>query len=70
MATIRIRVVAVALSCACGVVVGAKDQTVSGVASSKRMADGREWVTVKGFIVSPKVRSRWERRCAASGSDR
>jgi uncharacterized protein (TIGR02145 family) len=53
MTTIRIHVVAIALSLAFGVVVGAgstqrsaKDQNVSGtVASSKRMADGKEWTT-------------------------
>jgi uncharacterized protein (TIGR02145 family) len=46
MTTIRIRVVAIALSLASGVVVGAHGQNVSGaVASSKRMADGKEWTT-------------------------
>jgi uncharacterized protein (TIGR02145 family) len=49
--TIRIRVVAIVLTVACGFVCGAcstnrsvKDQNVS-VISSKRMADGREWMT-------------------------
>ena len=52
MTPIRVRVVAIALSIACGSVGGvgttqrsAKDQNVSGAISSKRMADGKEWTT-------------------------
>jgi uncharacterized protein (TIGR02145 family) len=53
MTTSRIGAVAIALSIAVGLVGGAgstqgsaKDQTLSGaIASSKRMADGREWTT-------------------------
>ena len=53
MTPIRIRVVAIALSIAFGSVGGAgstqgsaKDQNLSGtIASSKRMADGKEWTT-------------------------
>jgi uncharacterized protein (TIGR02145 family) len=46
MTTIRIRLVAIALSVVPGVVVGAQDHNVSGaVVSSKRMADGKEWTT-------------------------
>src|SRR5262249_363722 len=50
--TIRIRVVAVALNIAFGLVGGAcstnrsaKDQNVSEIIASKRMADGKEWTT-------------------------
>jgi uncharacterized protein (TIGR02145 family) len=46
MTSIRICVVAIALSFASAFVVGAEDQHVSGAdASSKRMADGKEWMT-------------------------
>jgi hypothetical protein len=52
MTPIRIRVVAIALSIAFGSVAGAgsqrsaKEQNVSGtIASSRRMADGKEWTT-------------------------
>jgi uncharacterized protein (TIGR02145 family) len=53
MTTMRIGVVAIALSMACGLVLDAgptqrpgKDQSPSGAASfSKRMADGKEWTT-------------------------
>ena len=53
MTTRRSSVVAIALSIACGFVVAAgttedpaRDQNPSGtIASSKRMADGKEWTT-------------------------
>src|SRR5262247_1288657 len=52
MRPIRIRVVAIALNIAVGIVGGAcstnrsaKDQNVSGMISSRRMADGKEWTT-------------------------
>ena len=53
MTTSRISVVAIALSIAFGLVAGAssiqrspKDHNLSGtIASSKRMADGKEWMT-------------------------
>jgi uncharacterized protein (TIGR02145 family) len=52
MRLIRIRVAAIALNIAFGFVAGAcstnrsaKDQDVSGMISSRRMADGKEWTT-------------------------
>ena len=61
MTTSRISTVAIALSIAFGFVGGAgstqpssKDQNLSGtVASSKRMADGREWTTANLNVNTP-----------------
>jgi uncharacterized protein (TIGR02145 family) len=61
MTTMRIGVVAIALSMACGLVLDAgstqrpgKDQNLSGTTgSSKRMADGKEWTTSNLNVNTP-----------------
>ena len=61
MTTMRIGVVAIALSMACGLVLDAgstqrpgKDQNLSGTTgSSKRMADGKEWTTSNLNVDTP-----------------
>ena len=61
MTTMRIGVVAIALSMACGLVLDAgstqrpgKDQNISGTTgSSKRMADGKEWTTSNLNVNTP-----------------
>lgn len=61
MTTMRVGVVAIALSMACGLVLDAgstqrpgKDQNLSGTTgSSKRMADGKEWTTSNLNVNTP-----------------
>ena len=61
MTTMRIRVMAIALSMACGLVLDAasmqrpaKDQNLSDTTrSSKRMADGKEWTTANLNVNTP-----------------
>lgn len=65
MTTMRIRVVAIALSVACGPVLDAgstqrpgKDQNLSDTTGfSKRMADGKEWTTSNLNVNTPSRRS-------------